>query len=72
MITKLYTKTHAFMTSYKNDEQGVTAIEYGLIGVAMAVLLGVVLSSGDNTMLGELQDAFDGISSALSTATDTE
>ena len=32
MITKLYVKTSMFLSQFKNDERGVTAIEYGLIG----------------------------------------
>jgi pilus assembly protein Flp/PilA len=39
MITKLYVKTSMFLSQFKNDERGVTAIEYGLIAVAMAVLV---------------------------------
>ncbi|WP_133152728.1 Flp family type IVb pilin, partial [Vibrio sp. 10N.261.52.A1] len=39
MITKLYVKTTMFLSQFKNDERGVTAIEYGLIAVAMAVLV---------------------------------
>lgn len=41
MITKLYVKTSLFLSQFKNDQRGVTAIEYGLIGVAMAVALSV-------------------------------
>ncbi len=28
MITKLYVKTSMFLSQFKNDERGVTAIEY--------------------------------------------
>ena len=68
MITKLYTKADAFFSSYKNDERGVTAIEYGLIAVAMAGLLAVALS-GDGSFISKLQAAFTKISSTLETVT---
>ncbi|TOF02913.1 Flp family type IVb pilin, partial [Vibrio parahaemolyticus] len=29
MFTKLYVKTNLFLSRFKNDERGVTAIEYG-------------------------------------------
>ncbi|EAS43288.1 Flp family type IVb pilin [Photobacterium profundum] len=44
-MNNLYANTMAFLYTYKNDERGVTAIEYGLIAVAMAVLLGAVFST---------------------------
>ena len=69
MITKLYAKADAFLTTYKNDERGVTAIEYGLIAVAMAGLLAVVLSSGDGGFVGQLKLAFDKITTTLTTIT---
>ncbi|NOH33004.1 Flp family type IVb pilin [Vibrio chagasii] len=67
MITKLYVKTTMFLSQFKNDERGVTAIEYGLIGVAMAVLLTVALGSGG--FIGELTKAFAKIASTISTST---
>ncbi|WP_025586829.1 Flp family type IVb pilin, partial [Vibrio parahaemolyticus] len=57
MFTKLYVKTNLFLSRFKNDERGVTAIEYGLIGVAMAVLVSVAV--GDNGFIKELGNAFD-------------
>ncbi|MEZ9564318.1 Flp family type IVb pilin [Vibrio artabrorum] len=67
MITKLYVKTSVFLSQFKNDERGVTAIEYGLIGVAMAVLLTTAL--GDGGFIGKLSAAFTKIATTLTTAT---
>ncbi|GHA63678.1 Flp family type IVb pilin [Photobacterium aphoticum] len=68
MITKLYAKADAFLSSYKNDERGVTAIEYGLIAVAMAGLLAVALS-GDKSFIVKLQAAYTKIATTLGTVT---
>ena len=64
MLTKIYVKTTSFLATYKNDESGVTAIEYGLIGVAMATLLGVTFGSG-GSLLTALTTAFANITTAL-------
>ncbi|HHY0522553.1 Flp family type IVb pilin [Vibrio parahaemolyticus] len=66
MFTKLYVKTNLFLSRFKNDERGVTAIEYGLIGVAMAVLVSVAV--GDNGFIKELGNAFDSIADTIKTA----
>ena len=65
----LHSRFSSLIEKYKNDERGVTAIEYGLIGVAMATLLGTALSSGDNTMIGELTKAFAEIGTSIGTHT---
>lgn len=43
MFTEFYVKTKLALESYKNDERGVTAIEYGLIaaGIAVAIIIAV-------------------------------
>ncbi|GAL34227.1 Flp pilus assembly protein [Vibrio maritimus] len=69
MMTKLYVNAVTLLNEFKRDERGVTAIEYGLIGVAMAVALAAILGTGEGEFLKELTDAFDGIASKLSTAT---
>ncbi len=55
-----------FLSQFKNDERGVTAIEYGLIAVAMAVL--VTAAVGPTGFLGELKSAFGKIAGAIKTA----
>jgi pilus assembly protein Flp/PilA len=69
MMTKLYVNAVTLLNEFKRDERGVTAIEYGLIGVAMAVALATVLGTGQGEFLAELKDAFKGIAGALTTAT---
>ncbi|RDE85088.1 Flp family type IVb pilin [Aggregatibacter kilianii] len=39
LTTKAYIKTTEAIREFKNNQQGVTAIEYGLIAVAVAVLI---------------------------------
>ncbi|MGR5501304.1 Flp family type IVb pilin [Vibrio sp. DNB22_10_4] len=69
MMTKLYVNAVTLLNEFKRDERGVTAIEYGLIGVAMAVALATVLGSTDGQFLQELKDAFTGIAGKLTAAT---
>ncbi|CDT57610.1 MULTISPECIES: Flp family type IVb pilin [Vibrio] len=66
MITKLYVKTNMFLSQFKNDERGVTAIEYGLIAVAMAVL--VTTAVGADGFIGKLEGAFEQVATAIETA----
>ena len=66
MITKLYVQTSLFLSKFKNDERGVTAIEYGLIAVAMAVLLTVAV--GPAGFIGKLKLAFAQVATAIDTA----
>ncbi|MEZ8057323.1 Flp family type IVb pilin [Vibrio splendidus] len=66
MITKLYVKTSMFLSQFKNDERGVTAIEYGLIAVAMAVL--VTAAVGPTGFIGKLETAFAQVATAIGTA----
>ncbi|GAL21051.1 Flp pilus assembly protein [Vibrio maritimus] len=64
MMAKLQTKAVAFLNDFKNDERGVTAIEYGLIAAAMAAALTVVFGS-DGSIVEPLQNAFNKIVSSL-------
>ncbi|WP_172380908.1 Flp family type IVb pilin [Vibrio sp. Vb339] len=66
MITKLYVKTSMFLSQFKNDERGVTAIEYGLIAVAMAVLVTTAVSP--TGFIGKLESAFAQVATAIDTA----
>ena len=66
MITKLYVKTSMFLSQFKNDERGVTAIEYGLIAVAMAVLVTTAVSG--TGFIGELEGAFEEVAVAINNA----
>ncbi|MCW8327413.1 Flp family type IVb pilin [Photobacterium sp. SDRW27] len=63
-MMKLYTNTMAFLYTFKKDERGVTAIEYGLIGVAMAMIVGAAFAS-DGDLRKNLADAYDQISASI-------
>lgn len=67
MFTKLYVKTSMFLSQFKNDERGVTAIEYGLIAVAMAGLL--LLATGSGGFIDQLKLAFDSITADVAAVT---
>ncbi|USD38812.1 MULTISPECIES: Flp family type IVb pilin [Ferrimonas] len=67
-MIKSIANLQALMHSLKQDQRGVTAIEYGLIGVAMAAALATVLGTTDGQFLKELTDAFTGIATKLSNA----
>lgn len=58
------TKLLAFLATYKKDENGATAIEYGLIAAGISlVIAGAVYAFG-----GELNSLFEGLSGSLSGA----
>lgn len=58
LIYKAYISVTNLFTQFKKDEQGVTAIEYGLIAVAVAVLIVAVFYS-DTGFIKELQLKFN-------------
>ncbi|CAH0529489.1 Flp family type IVb pilin [Vibrio hippocampi] len=64
MITRLLVVSAKTVRNLRGDERGVTAIEYGLIAVAMAVVLGVAL--GSDGFLGQLSTAFSTVSTEIS------
>ncbi len=53
----------ALLTKFANDENGATAIEYGLI----AALVGVAIIAGVRALGGELNETFSSVTSALGT-----
>ncbi|MEC6831720.1 Flp family type IVb pilin [Photobacterium toruni] len=59
----------AFFAKFQKDQRGVTAIEYGLIAVAMAAVLTVAFT-GDNTIAGKLKQAYANISTGVSGVVD--
>ncbi|WP_084266935.1 Flp family type IVb pilin [Shewanella marina] len=66
-MIKLYSQAMAFLATYKNDERGVTAIEYGLIAVAMAAMLSAVfVYTGTDTGVS-LVDRLAGLFSNIAT-----
>ncbi|MBV7299172.1 Flp family type IVb pilin [Enterovibrio paralichthyis] len=65
MLTKLFVKASVAAQSYKKNEAGVTAIEYGLIAAAIAGVVAVAFGSGDTGIVGALKAAFDKIATQL-------
>ncbi|WP_194435205.1 Flp family type IVb pilin [Vibrio fluminensis] len=58
MLTELYVKTKLTVENFKNDQRGVTAIEYAIIGVAVsAIVLAVFNGAGED---GGLKGALEG------------
>ncbi|WP_318514704.1 Flp family type IVb pilin [Photobacterium leiognathi] len=60
----------AFFAKFQKDERGVTAIEYGLIAMAMAALLTVVFAK-DTGIRKSLENGFTNISTNISGASST-
>ncbi|ROV57780.1 Flp family type IVb pilin [Vibrio ponticus] len=61
MFNQLCVKAKIGFDKFMNDQKGVTAIEYAIVGVAIsAIVLGVV-STSDTGLGGALQAAFDRI-----------
>ncbi|NQZ92109.1 MAG: Flp family type IVb pilin [Moritella sp.] len=65
MITALYIKTTNALHDFKNDQRGVTAIEYAIIGVAMSA---IVLAVFNGTLQDALAGAMDTITDNIATA----
>ncbi len=66
MLTKLFVNTKIVLENYKNNEQGVTAIEYGLIAVAMAVLVSTAVDDGG--FISKLEGAFTQVANTIEKA----
>lgn len=67
MLTKAFVAAQSALYSFKNDERGVTAIEYAIIGVAVSAIVLAVFNS-------DLKNALDGAISSINsniTAADT-
>lgn len=65
MITALYIKTKNALHDFKNDQRGVTAIEYAIIGVAMsAIVLAVFNGSLEGALAGAMTTISNNITSA--------
>lgn len=62
MFTSTFVKLQLALEQFKKDQRGVTAIEYAVIGVAIATILGAVFASD-----GALDTALDGALSTLNT-----
>lgn len=67
LTTKAYIKATEAFRSFKNNQQGVTAIEYGLIAVAVAVLIVAVFYNSDG-FIAELKSKFSVLTSKVKSA----
>lgn len=63
-LYQIFTNARAFVGRFRDDDEGVTAIEYGLI----AALIAVVIILAVTAVGTELQTTFNTISNALSNA----
>ncbi|MBY3787042.1 Flp family type IVb pilin [Photobacterium carnosum] len=57
----------AFFSKFQKNERGVTAIEYGLIAIAMAALLTVVFTKSGG-ITDKMKTGFNSIESSISAA----
>ncbi|WP_305421049.1 Flp family type IVb pilin [Photobacterium leiognathi] len=57
----------AFFAKFQKDERGVTAIEYGLIAIAMTVAISLIFS-GNGDFIKSLKGSYANVGKALSTA----
>ncbi|RTZ15596.1 Flp family type IVb pilin [Vibrio aquaticus] len=62
MITKLFVKAQVALANYKNDEQGVTAIEYGLIAAGISIIIATQVESIGTALTGIFTDIADALS----------
>ncbi|AAK02939.1 Flp family type IVb pilin [Pasteurella multocida] len=71
MFSKLTTQAYIAVTesirNFKKDERGVTAIEYGLIAVAVAVLI-VAAFYGNDGLVASLKGKFEKLTAAVTGA----
>ncbi|MBN6075272.1 Flp family type IVb pilin [Aggregatibacter actinomycetemcomitans] len=67
LTTKAYIKATEAIRSFRKNEAGVTAIEYGLIAVAVAVLI-VAVFYNENGFIKGLQNKFNVLTSKVASA----
>ena len=69
VLTKAYINVTEAARRFKQDQRGVTALEYGLIAVAVAVLIvAVFYGSGDDGFIAKLQAQFKSLTTTVGTA----
>ncbi|WP_101775969.1 Flp family type IVb pilin [Pasteurella oralis] len=66
-LTQAYITVTESIRNFNKDERGVTAIEYGLIAVAVAVLVVAVFYS-DTGFIKQLQSKFSTLTSTVASA----
>ncbi|PWI35227.1 Flp family type IVb pilin [Vibrio albus] len=69
MLLSTYVKARLALEDFKKDQRGVTAIEYAIIGVAVATIVGAAFATtGENTLGGALNSAMGTITSKIASA----
>ncbi len=75
MLTNFTTKTYIATTEairrFKQDHKGVTAIEYGLIAVAMAAFVAFAFGTGEGSFIGALKAKFTNLGQTVTDAKTT-
>ncbi len=66
-LIRLYVKASLFLDRLKEDQRGVTAIEYALVAVAIASVVGVAFSGESGSLKSALKAAMEKVSTAIST-----
>jgi len=69
LAIKCYVYSPLRLKQFAKNQKGVTAIEYALIGVAMATLLAFILGDQNSGFLGALKTTFDKIAEAINSVT---
>ena len=64
-ITRVQTSAYALKRKFASDEEGATAIEYGIIAGMMAILLAFIFNGTDGTLAVALKGVFSRISTSL-------
>ncbi|KAB0304205.1 Flp family type IVb pilin [Vibrio fortis] len=67
MLTKLYVNTKLALSEFKKDQQGVTAIEYAIIGVAISAIV-LAVFNGENGLKSALAESMKTISGNITKA----
>lgn len=70
LTTKAYIKATEAVRNFRKNEEGVTAIEYGLIAVAIAVLIVAVFYNSDG-FIANLKTKFSDLASTVKGASTT-
>ncbi len=66
MLLSTYVKFQQKIQEFKNDERGVTAIEYAVIGVAIAAIVAAMFTTdGTSGLSGALQGAVSKITTSI-------
>ncbi|MBN6069396.1 Flp family type IVb pilin [Aggregatibacter actinomycetemcomitans] len=73
LTTKAYIKAAEAIRSFRENQAGVTAIEYGLIAIAVAVaVLIVAVFYSNNGFIANLQNKFNSLASTVASANVTK